>query len=239
MYVSTYGSFLPEPDTWLYRKDSVNPEHPMGCRWHDQAMGAGRGHTKSQLAYPGAMSSFIGPYNLYPCPTFRRFAEDRGCENPGHLRSIRIVPQNNYCLNAYLGSEREGGVLYPDQLRDPAAVFMFAEENSWTVRPDHPRFPVRNLQAALSTRALDNTILSISATGAAADCFATYHNAPRKDLNLGAGNAVFIDGHVESVAYEDQLRRGMHGGRSRFGPAGNLSLAWASAALPAAGWDSY
>jgi len=36
------------------------------------------------------------------------------------------------------------------------------------------------------------------------DCFATYHNAPARDLNKGTANAVFMDGHAQQVsAFDD------------------------------------
>jgi hypothetical protein len=182
--------------------------------------------------------AYAGLRDLNLCPEFRRFAKNRGCENPGHLRSIRIEPQNSYTMNAYLGSERGGAVARLKAVRDPAAVFLFAEENSWTLRPDHPKFPVKELIAPLSTRALDDTALLISATGAA-DSFATYHGASSSSPNSGWSHMIFVDGHSDYVRFSDQLRRRAHGGSSEAGPAGNLARAWAASDPPPGGWDSY
>jgi hypothetical protein len=93
------------------------------------------------------------------------------------------------------------------------------------------------LSAPLSTKALDDTSLLITATPQAKDCFATYHDAPNGDLTRGAGYVVFMDGHVDRIRVEDQLRTIMHGGSSSLDPAGNLSLAWANKSPPPGGWD--
>jgi prepilin-type processing-associated H-X9-DG protein len=187
--------------------------------------------------YRGNMWEYIGQMGISTCPTLRRFAKSRGCENPGHRRVLDIEPQYAYTMNGYLGNSQEGGVLRESEVRDPSKVFFFGEENCWSLRPDHPKFAAEWLSAALSTKALDDTVLMISVTDEARDCFATYHNAPSKDLNRGSSNVAFVDGHVERIDVEDQLRRNLHGGRSRFGAGGNLSLAWASKEPPPGGWE--
>jgi prepilin-type processing-associated H-X9-DG protein len=161
-----------------------------------------------------------------------------GCENTQHNMELEINPQYSYTMNGYLGSKQEGGVQYESEVRGPAQVFFFAEENSWSTRPDHPKYPAKWLKAPLSTRALDDTALLITPTPDARDCFATYHGASSKDLNRGSGNVVFIDGHVEGIRVEDQLRKHMHGVESRLNSAGNLFRAWASKSPPPGGWDA-
>jgi prepilin-type processing-associated H-X9-DG protein len=93
------------------------------------------------------------------------------------------------------------------------------------------------LQAPLSTRALDDTALMIRPSPEAADCFATHHETQSQSLTDGSGNVLFVDGHVDSIFAADQLRRKMHGGRSRLGPAGNLAWAWAARSNPPGGWE--
>jgi hypothetical protein len=80
--------------------------------------------------------------------------------------------------------------------------------------------------------------LLVTPTPQAEDCFATYHGVPRRDLNRGSGYVVFIDGHVDSIRANDQLRKTMHDGNSRLGPAGNLFWSWADKSLPPGGWDA-
>ena len=187
--------------------------------------------------YKGKMWAYINEISIGPCPTFRRFAQSRGCENPAHKREIDIKPQYSYTMNGCLGTKQDGGVLKESEVRDPSSVFYFAEENSWSLRPDHPKFPARWLSAPLSTKALDDTALLIAPTPEANNCFATYHPGPSGDINSGAGNLVFVDGHMESIVAEDQLRKTMHNGNSRLGPAGNLLWSWAGKSPPPGEWD--
>lgn len=239
LYLEDNDGFFPkEASEWLYTKASISKAHPIGCRWHDRAMAPSGEIMLTSQQYQGKMWSYIGYITSRPCPTFRRFAKTRGCENPEHNDRLDIVPQYSYTMNGYLGTTQEGGVLRESEVRNPSEVFFFAEENSWSVRPDHPEFPARWLTAPLSTKALDDTVLLIRPTPQAGDCFATYHNAPSGDLNRGYGNVAFIDGHVETIRARDQLRKNMHGGNSYLGPAGNLTWAWASKSPPPGGWDA-
>ncbi len=236
MYLNDNDGTFPLPTEWLYRTESGSQSHPIGCRWHDRAMSPqGRIMTASS-ENRGVMWSYVSDRRT--CPTFRRFARSRGCENINHNRKLDIDPQSSYTMNGYLGSTRFGGVLKRAQVRSPGEVFFFAEENPWSVRPDHPKHRARWLSAALSTSALEDTALLVTPTPQAENCFATYHDAPRGDLNRGSGHVVFVDGHADRISAEDQLRKKMHGGDSSLGPAGNLSWAWASELSPPGGWDA-
>jgi len=237
LYLNDNDGLFPKPDEWLYRKGLDSREHPIGCRWHDEITAPDGEFMSEHPEYRGTMWDYIGGMGIGPCPTFRRFAESRGCENPNHNPKLDIKPQNSYSINGYLGSERQGGVLRESQVREPEKVFFFAEENNWSLRPDHPKYPATWLSAPLSTRALDDTVLMISPTPEARDCFGTYHNAPGGDLNRGYGNVLFVDGHVEPIDAEQQLRNIMHGSLNRGNPAGNLSWAWASDSEPPRGWE--
>jgi prepilin-type processing-associated H-X9-DG protein len=238
--------FFANTNEWLYTKISDTQEHPIGCRWHDRVMSYSSDFMAEHPQYKGVMWEYLS--DLGPCPTFRRYAKSRGCENPNHNPAIDINPQLSYSINGYLGSTQPGGVLKVSEVRDPSRVFFFAEENSWTLRPDHPKYPVKWLSAPLSTTALDDTVLLITPTPEAKDCFATYHG--ESGLNSGSSNVAFIDGHIESIRAKDQLRAIMHGksdasssfsvvSKSRYeiDPAGNLSWAWASKTPPPGGWD--
>lgn len=237
LYLEDNDDIFPGPDQWLYTKVSDSENHPIGCRWHDRAMAPGGEIMNASPEYQGGMWNLIDEIGLGPCPTFRRFARSRGCENSNHKQNIDIVPQYSYTMNGYLGTTHDGGVLRISEIRDPSEVFFFAEENSWSLRPDHPKFGARWLSGPLSVKALDDTALTVTPTPQARDCFATYHDAPGGDLNRGSGYVTFIDGHVESIEAREQLRKIMHGGESYLGSAGNLSWAWASKLPPSGGWD--
>jgi prepilin-type processing-associated H-X9-DG protein/prepilin-type N-terminal cleavage/methylation domain-containing protein len=236
-YLEDNDKRFPGPNEWLYSERSVSNEHPIGCRWHDREMSPYGETMKTMEQYRGKMWKYFEGVYSYTCPIFRDIARSRGCENPEHNKDLEISPQYSYTMNGYLGSEENGGVRNESEVRDPAKVFFFAEENSWSIRPDHPKFPVKWLKAPLSTKALDDTVLIITPTPEARDCFATYHGAYSDDLSRGAGNVAFVDGHVESVPFEGQLRAKMHGVRGSYEPAGNMAMGWASKTPPPGGWD--
>jgi hypothetical protein len=237
-YLDDNDGVFPEANEWLYTQESGSRDHPIGCRWHDRLMAPNGRIMSTSPEYRGKMWEYIGERGIKPCPTFRRYARSRGCENPEHNDDIDIRPQYSYTMNGCLGTTKEGGVLKVTEVRDPSRVFFFSEENSWSLRPDHPKYPAKWLSAPLSMKALDDTALLISPTPEAKDCFATYHRRSSGDLNRGSGYVAFVDGHVMMFRVESQLRKTMHGGKSSLGPAGNLHLAWAGETPPPGGWDA-
>jgi prepilin-type processing-associated H-X9-DG protein len=231
LYMNDNDSKFPDGENeWLYSRESFSDDHPLGCRWHDIAMAPSSELMTRNPQYQGKMWGYINNYSHRTCPTFRRYARSRGCENPGHLKSISINPQYSYTMNGYLGTAIPGSVLKESEVRNPSRVFFFAEENSWSLRPEHHKFSAKWLPKALSTKALDDTMLLISSTSEAKDCFATYHGAPSGDINRGYGNVAFVDSHVERIRVEEQLEQLENGWPED--AAGNLSLAWASKELP-------
>jgi prepilin-type N-terminal cleavage/methylation domain-containing protein/prepilin-type processing-associated H-X9-DG protein len=243
LFLEDNNNLFPGPSEWLYSKASINKDHPIGCRWHDRAMSPRGEIMKTSVEYRGKMGKYLEDVAGHPCPIFRDITRNRGCENPEHNNNLDIEPQNSYTMNGYLGGKGEGSVRNLSEVKKPSKIFFFGEENSWSVRPDHPKFPARWLKAPLSTKALDDTVLMITPTPEARDCFATYHGATSSDLSRGSGNAAFLDGHVERISVEDQLRKNMHGGSIRGtsirgNPAGNLSMAWASESPPPGGWEA-
>ncbi|MEN6333523.1 MAG: hypothetical protein ABFE01_04635, partial [Phycisphaerales bacterium] len=75
------------------------------------------------------------------------------------------------------------------------------------------------------------------------DAFATYHRPRGGDLNTGHSYVSMLDGHVEKVTVADQLRASrrepsLNMPESRFGPGGNLRLAWPSEIPPLCGWEN-
>lgn len=240
VYLNESDGLFPEPQQWLYSKESISKEHPIGCRWHDRAMALDGEIMDYSKECRGQMWEYLSEnsYSIYLCPQFRDYAKKRGCENPDHNKELDIRPQYNYTMNGYLGSQQEGGVLRESQVKKAASIFFFAEENCWSTRPDHPKYPAKWLTAPLSTKALDDTALLISPSPEAKDCFGTIHTSRSSDGSHGSSNVAFMDGHVEMVSVEDQLRKVMHGGKSGFGPAGNLHLAWPGESEPPGGWEA-
>jgi prepilin-type processing-associated H-X9-DG protein len=238
MYLEENKEIFPVPDEWLYSKKSISPDHPIGCRWHDRIMSPRGEIMRTSVEFQGKMWKYFGETEGYRCPIFRDIARNNGCENTAHNKNIPIEPQSSYTMNGYLGGQGQGCVRSFSEVKKPGNVFFFGEENSWSVRPDHPRFPAKWLKAPLSTKALDDTVLMITPTPEARDCFATYHEASSSDLSEGTSNVVFLDGHTSVVYVREQLRNKMHGVKNRENPAGNLSFAWASESAPPGGWEA-
>ncbi|MCE5339605.1 MAG: hypothetical protein LLF92_00570 [Planctomycetaceae bacterium] len=228
-FLNDNDDYFPEPNEWLYSGLSVNESHPIGCRWHDGQMSLQSETMEGKQEYYGKMVKYFDEKYTRGCPVFINIARFRGCENPNHNENIPVEPQYSYTMNAYLGGKQNGSVQKSNEVRNPAKVFFFAEENSWTLSPNNPKYKAEWLKKPLSTKALDDTMLYISSTSEARDCFATYHDA--RDLNSGSSNVVFIDGHVNSVSAHEQSPKTRFSS-STFGTAGNLSLAWASKNLP-------
>jgi prepilin-type processing-associated H-X9-DG protein len=237
-YLEDNNNLFPDPNEWLYTKASISKDHPIGCRWHDRTMSPRGEIMRTSAEYQGKMWKYFDETAGHPCPIFRDRAKYNGCENPEHNNKILIEPQNSYTMNGYLGGNGAGSVRKLSEVKKPGNIFFFGEENSWSVRPDHPKFPAKWLKAPLSTKALDDTVLMITPTPQARDCFATYHETSSSDLSRGSSNAAFLDGHVERIDVEEQLRNKMHGVSTRENPAGNLSFAWASELPPPGGWDT-
>ena len=252
IYFNDSDGVFPDPEQWLYSKASDSPEHPMGCRWHDWPMAKDGQIMSEREEFWGEMGDYLEEIYISPCPDFRDIAVKMGCENAVHSSKLRIKPQYNVSMNAYLGSDRPGGVKNEAQVYKPAVKFLLAEENSWSVRPDHPKYPARWLSAPLSTKALDDTALLITPTPEAENCFATFHDGKKPNYSRGHANVALLDGHVMNINVQEQLREKMHAGSSlrssrfrsyssyeekSYHPAGNLYYAWPAEEPPPRGWE--
>jgi prepilin-type N-terminal cleavage/methylation domain-containing protein len=252
IYLNDSDGVFPDPEQWLYSKASDTPEHPMGCRWHDWPMAMDAEIMAEHEDYWGEVGDFLNEINISPCPDFRDIAVNMGCENPRHNPELPIKPQYNYTMNAYLGSDRSGGVKNEANVHKPAVKFILSEENSWSIGPEHPKYPVQWLSAPLSTKALDDTALLITPTPEAENCFATFHGGRKPNYADGHANLTMLDGHVMNIDVREQLRENMHKGsspgRSRYEryssyeepsyhPAGNLYYAWPLEDPPPGGWE--
>lgn len=256
IYLEDSDNVFPDPQQWLYSKASDTPEHPMGCRWHDWPMALEGRIMSEHQEYWGVMVDYLKEISLSPCPEFRDLAPKMGCENPNHPAKLPIKPQYNIGMNGYLGADRLGGVKKMDQVHKPGSKFLIGEENAWSVRPDHPKYPAR-LSAPLSTKALDDTSLLITPTPEAENCFATFHDGKKPSYSDGHANIVLLDGHVYTISAREQLREKMHGvssgwstessssssrySRTRgisYHPAGNLYYAWPLEDPPPGGWEN-
>jgi prepilin-type N-terminal cleavage/methylation domain-containing protein len=149
--------------------------------------------------------------------------------------------------------------------RNPSTVFLFGEQNSWAINvegrqpvgpkpewaapynlsgiyynkydpPGTLKLPALNITP---TYVIDDNQLKKDESDLG-DAFATCHRPHKGDLNTGFSFLVMLDGHTQKVTVADQLRASRRVPflpAGRFGPGGNLALAWPVDVPPIYGWD--
>ncbi len=183
MYLDDNDGSFPYSFSWLYEDGG------RGCRWHDESK-----NLNDNPDLGGEMWPYLKDKDIHLCPEFNIVAKMMGCGCGGG--TIPIEPQYGYCMNSYLNGDAWGAVparfrtnmekiRKESQVKNPARVMFFSEENTWRV-PE-----LGNAQIN------DNNLRATPGTGQ--DHFATFHNAPGGDLDKGFANAVFVDSHVEQV----------------------------------------
>jgi len=185
MYLDDNELGFPYSFTWLYKDGGRNH------RWHD---GSENVDLNLHPELGGEMWPYLRDKDIHMCPEFNVVARMVG----GHSNeSIPFEPQYSYEMNSYLNGDAWGAVPQQyrtnmenvrkeSQVKNPARVMFFSEENSWQV-PE-----LGNAQIN------DNNLRATPGTGQ--DHFATFHNTSSGNLNNGYANAVFMDGHVEQVS---------------------------------------
>ncbi|MBN2591559.1 MAG: type II secretion system protein [Sedimentisphaerales bacterium] len=176
VYLSDNDDYYPNPEFSLISDNEPEPEYQTYCRWHDKR-------------YPpdGPLWPYLKDAKAHLCPKFNSLARTCGQNHPRHNPDIEVDPVFSYSMNAFLGMRRDDyangmGVLRSTEItRNKSKVFFFSEENMW-------------LRDGCKTVLNDNALWSNGN-----DWFGTFHNAQRSNLNSGTANAVFVDGHAESV----------------------------------------
>jgi prepilin-type N-terminal cleavage/methylation domain-containing protein/prepilin-type processing-associated H-X9-DG protein len=128
--------------------------------------------------YPadGPFWPYLEEDKVHLCPLFRTLAKTLGKNHPSHDPSIPIVPYYSYSMNSFIGEHKRS-----EFTRSKSKIFFFSEENMW-------------LRDGCNYVLNDNALC-----GDGRDWFGTFHGASGGDLNSGNANAIFLDGHVESV----------------------------------------
>lgn len=211
LYLTENDDRFPDPWQGLYNSCQGRNGHTQGnckydahqqfvgepqryCRWHNADY-----DLKNNPQYAGPLWSYLQNAKVNLCPIFKKLSKARGSEHDPllHVSSIPIEPQFGYSQNAYLGGANYlgyvaqfGNIAKLGKVRGPSEVFFFAEENPWTI--EDISGAVLNDTALLAKSEPDNP-------DNFADAFATFHSAPGGNYNEGSGNAVMLDGSVETV----------------------------------------
>ena len=178
-YMDDNEFYFPDPHSWLYMDETAPWMGNKGCQWHNASL------TPDGILWPKNT-----PMKIHMCPTFYRYSRQKGQNHPFHDPSIRITPSYAYSMNAYLGMRLYDGALKLTQLKNPARIFMFSEENMWII-------------PGISDAVLNDTLLLFRyppyRPEDISDSFGTYHSIKNGDLNSGKSNVVYADGHVDWV----------------------------------------
>jgi len=179
MYLADNDERFPDAQRWLY---DIGGQLIVPCRWHDATAQA-----------DGSLWPYLGDMDVHMCPVFSVLSRSMGADHLNHDPSIPIEPQFSYSMNAYLGSgsffEGFGELEKSTEIKNPATVLFFSEENCWRT-PGVNSLPLNNNMLFIRENDSWNNI-------------ATYHKTKGGDLNSGVANVVFVDGHVDSALAKD------------------------------------
>jgi prepilin-type N-terminal cleavage/methylation domain-containing protein/prepilin-type processing-associated H-X9-DG protein len=190
------------------------------CRWHDESM---NNINRPDLA--GQLWGYLENQDVIMCPAFRGLAYQVGADHvppggsPPHNPDIPIKPQYAFSQNAFIGPLDKYSSSYSwttpflaakiSHIRRPSEIFMFSEENMWTIQSPPYRF-------TWSKDVLnDNGIFLWGTSGPGPngvnDSVGSFHKtswATEDTRNEGVANAVFADGHVETMYPWETMKRG-------------------------------
>ena len=173
MYLSDNNECFPDSYTWLHadgNKAIVDP-----CAWHD-----------ANYLADGVLWPYLEAKDVHMCPTFFRLAKRLGASHSGHDESIAINPQYSYSMNSFLGDGIWGRFEKVSEIKHPAEIIFFSEENIW---------PIDGLSVYVLN---NNNLYMLQISGSELyNNIATYHKTKGSDLNSGVANIAFVDGHVD------------------------------------------
>lgn len=204
LYLEDYNSKFPNAwDSIFKSRDEAG--HPRVCQWHDIEK-----HPDRRPDLAGSLWPYLGSGDVHVCRTLSHFSKS-GDPHPGHDPAVPIEPLFCYSMNAFLGGFEGGNhrlFVGLSQIRTPARVFFFAEENGWEFVPDLPG-GIRRYSATLNDNALcgapghpENSgswAYSLGMEPPYLDAFGSFHKTTVQKRNDGMANAVFIDNHVDLV----------------------------------------
>lgn len=222
LYCNDYNGTFPNAEDWFFlnlvRGQWTEPPD-FDCVWHN-----------ALLIPNGLITHYLSSDEVRICPAFKRIAvRSSNCAKglSTHDPTVPIEPQFNYSQNVFLGpldylSDRNN-VLKITQVKSPSAVFVYAEENPYTIPfpNDRPIYSTHTRAASSGTPINDCLLYVLAPQSADAeiasagskyavepsfiDCLGSFHRARDADGLLGYSKAVFTDGHIQNVQPEESL----------------------------------
>ena len=193
MYLETHNDMFPFPLTCIYSRATFTAGNPWECRWHDAGVDP-----------DGPLWPYLQAKDIHHCPSFAIIARTRGVNHPLHQPNIPIKPTFTYSMNGRLSAGDKisplagnpGQMIGINQVKHPARVLFFAEENIWIIHRSNGD------AISLSKYVLNDMYFGTIKYGNG-DCIATFHKANDSQMNTGVSNVLFLDGHVsEEKAYD-------------------------------------
>ncbi len=204
MYAQANNDKVPFGYNWLYSEATLNNTDarkngcPKPCRWHFD-----------KVQPDGNLWPYLRDKNVNLCPTYRSYAVIAKCPNPSHSITLPFNPQYSYSMNVFIGIDWTMGwdsaydnrsTMKLSNIRRGAKCFPFAEENPWTLNTgDTSQTNVHHRENYSNAYLNDNLLWMAPNSGRYTDNFSTYHNTSSGRKGEGKGNAVFVDGHVDTV----------------------------------------
>lgn len=190
----------------------------------------GEVNLKRHPEFAGEFFKYLAEAKALICPTFKGLAKNQDMvlsrnvrTDGGNSTDVSFYePWHNYTQNGYLGpkgrdAERNGIIQKTTQAKDPANLFVFADEGPFVETGynavglnDTRLYVIYGSAKTLDQMNIFKTKYNITTGpegtyGQFTDIIAGFHNAPSGNVVAGKGNCVFADGHVAPVQREDSF----------------------------------
>lgn len=203
MYAQENKELLPIPQESIFASDSVLQaagEVQKYCRWHNPLF-----DLDEHPEFGGPLQSYLQVAQVSVCPVFRKLSANYASFHPNHSTAVATgVITFSLTMNGNLQR-----MMQPDtyvfksirktEIRSPSQVFLWAEENMWTLND-------------MNGNPLSSAVLNDTTLLAGSDCFASFHqlSAGKIEVQIGTGtynegssNVLMCDGSAITATPEE------------------------------------
>ncbi|HOT72275.1 MAG TPA: type II secretion system protein [Anaerohalosphaeraceae bacterium] len=203
MYAQENKELLPIPQESIFASDSVLQaagEVQKYCRWHNPLF-----DLDEHPEFGGPLQPYLQVAQVSVCPVFRKLSAKYASFHPNHNTAVATgVITFSLTMNGNLQR-----MMQPDtyvfksirktEIRSPSQVFLWAEENMWTLND-------------MNGNPLSSAVLNDTTLLAGSDCFASFHqlSAGKIEVQIGTGtynggssNVLMCDGSAITATPEE------------------------------------
>lgn len=203
MYAQENKELLPIPQESIFASDSVLQaagEVQKYCRWHNPLF-----DLDEHPEFGGPLQPYLQVAQVSVCPVFRKLSANYASFHPNHSTAVATgVITFSLTMNGNLQR-----MMQPDtyvfksirktEIRSPSQVFLWAEENMWTLND-------------MNGNPLSSAVLNDTTLLAGSDCFASFHqlSAGKIEVQIGTGtynegssNVLMCDGSAITATPEE------------------------------------